>query len=235
LTLLPDLARRSRSKIETYFLILCATLFSVALIFTFSRGAWAAALVGFIFACIISYKQRTDRMSTQSIFIIIGTVVVCAAFGVVTQWDHVSARFVLTNRLERWSIEQRTTSLREGANAWLKRPDVGWGPGASVVGILALRNGSTSTSPEPPHMVPLVILLETGAVGLLVILCVALILLWRLWKSPRRWEAVPLLVASVPLLLTDHYPWTLWAGQCLVMIAILLLSFVSSDDDHHLM
>jgi O-antigen ligase len=223
LTLLPDLARRSRSKLETYFLILCSVLFSIALVFSFSRGAWAAAFIGFIATCVISLKRSPSRADAQAVWIIVCTVVACAAFGTVTQWDHVNARFVLSNRLERWSIEQRTTSLREGIDAWRTRPAVGWGPGASVVGVLALRGGVTSTSPEPPHMVPLVILLETGAVGFLVILCITCLLLRRLWKSPRCWDAIPLLVALIPLLLTDHYSWTLWAGQALVMCVALLL------------
>ncbi|OGL74084.1 hypothetical protein A3E39_00635 [Candidatus Uhrbacteria bacterium RIFCSPHIGHO2_12_FULL_60_25] len=235
LTLLPGLARRSRSNPETLGLAACAVLFATALVLTFSRGAWIAAIVGLILAAWSVVRTSHADQDRQATWLVLAATVVAVAAGLASQWDHVTARFTPTLRLERWSIEQRSYAVEEGWDAFLARPIVGWGPGSSLVAITTTRQAKFSSRltvpPEPPHYVPLVALIETGIAGVLAMAYLA----WRLLRPALgrdRWRtSLPLLSVLGLLMLTDHYLWTLWAGQALVMLVVaMLITHVSMSE-----
>ena len=220
LTLLPTLAVTTESKFARLAVFFTGLLFTIALVFTFSRGAWIAALLGFGFAIVFAYRRSHDTAARQSAILLVIFIAAAAGFGVVTQFDHIAARFQPEHRLEAWSFTQRRTAIQEGFEAWKERSMFGWGPGASKIGILHVRDeDSPQIPPEPPHAVPFVAMLETGILGLLGIflLCAGL---WRSVSMRAIWQIAPFLAATFTVMATDHYLWTLWAGQSLLAVLI---------------
>ncbi len=226
LTLLPGLVQRAYGKLEKIAYVFAGALFVSALVFTFSRGAWVAAVVGVTLAIVCAWKRASERLDKQGVALVAVVIIGMAAWGVVTQWDHVIARFDTSNRLEQWSVEQRGTSIEEGIKASRVRPLAGWGVGAGLAGISTVRDEELrEITPEPPHTLPIVILLESGVVGLVAILYLIWIMVKHIGVRRQLSVHVPVLLAISAIALTDHYLWTLWPGQVLManIIALLLL------------
>ncbi len=213
LTLVVALSSRWKTGWKIYVTSACAILFSAALVLTFSRGAWLAAIVGIVIAVVLSYRKIGRLLP----FCIAATVILVAFW----QWDAVVTRFTPSARLESWSLTQRSSAIKDGLTAWRAHPLVGWGPGAGLVGISVARTIPSPVPLEPPHAVPLVILLETGIVGVVA----SAILLWMLLRSlffqRQLLESLSLLGVTGILALTDHTLWTFWPGQGLLMIIVL--------------
>lgn len=225
LALLPSLVREARTKYGALLTVFSGALITAALLFSYSRGAWLAAAFGFGLAVIFELRSARGAADRQSLWLLCIAVLVVGIGGAVSQWDHVQTRLVASERLEQWSMEQRTTSLRDGIQAWMKRPVIGWGPGAGLLGIISLRVGEPSTvAPEPPHMLPFVLLLETGLAGLAAFFCL-LFALWPAIVHRMDWKRTgPLLSLFTVLALTDHYLWTLWPGMALSGLILVQLA-----------
>jgi O-antigen ligase len=222
LALLPGLAIRAKGKLGMIAYIFASALFATALVFTFSRGAWIAATVGFLSAIVLAWKRSGSVLCKQAV-VLIGVITLCVAgMWVFVQFDHVSARFTPQYQLEAWSLETRARALSDGVAAWELRPVTGWGPGASLIGVSDVRKTDERWSliaPEPPHLVPLVILTETGILGALAILALVVLLIQSLVAN-KRWDALPLLLAGSAIAATDHYLWTLWSGMALFAFGV---------------
>lgn len=235
LALLPFLVRQATTKYGVFLYVLSGAAFTVALLFTFSRGAWIAAVFGFFFAFAVSLKHASFRSDKQSLWLLFAVVAALAAWGAVTQWDHIYARIAATERLEQWSLVSRKTSLIEGWEAWKLRPVTGFGPGAGIVGIQDIRNRSSRpllAAPEPPHIVPLSILLDTGILGFVAMILVVFVF-WKRRKTHFSWQvSAPMLAVVLLLAFTDHYLWTLWPGMALAA-SVLLLCFAKISPKAH--
>lgn len=189
-----------------------AALMAVALVLTFSRSAWIAAALAVTAAGIMAWRKAwtlEDKIRLFSLFTVI--VLSVGVLGVLVH-EIVIVRATSGTRLEELSTNERLDSI---AHAWtlvLRHPTLGTGPNT---GIFALDRAGFGII--PPHFTFLLILLETGFVGLLGVL----ILVGRWIWSVRMGALIPLLII-VPAGLLDHYLWSLWAGQCLVMLAAVI-------------
>jgi O-antigen ligase len=204
-----------------YLWITCAAIFSAALILTFSRGAWIAAFAGLIIAAGVALRGTKDMEQRQAVWGIGIIVTIVSAFFLIYHWDAFVTRLGAYERLERWSVDQRTASLSDGINAWNKRPLFGWGSGASVIGIADVRP-SVVVASEPPHFALLTTLVETGIVGILAIVILGFLFVRDLIRRGGLLNALPLLVAAGFIAGTDHYLWTLWAGQAVLTLTVVL-------------
>ncbi|MEN9558164.1 MAG: hypothetical protein RL141_533 [Candidatus Parcubacteria bacterium] len=222
LVLLPPLIRDARSTLIKFSWITCGALFAYTLILTFSRGAWIAAAIGLPLAFVVSFRHAVDHKQREAVISAIVLFLAALGIGLFTQWDAVSSRFIATERLEQWSLSQRTSAIADGFVAWKSHPIVGWGSGASLIGIAVARTAPSPVPLEPPHLVPFVILLETGIVGLLAMLGLGWFVLRTLIREQRLMNASPLLIAIACLALTDHYLWTLWVGSGLLCVVGML-------------
>ncbi|GMU25202.1 O-antigen ligase family protein [Patescibacteria group bacterium] len=225
LALLPFLVRQAAAKYGVLFYVFSGAAFTAALLFTFSRGAWVAAVFGFFFAFAVSLKHASFRADKQSLWLLFAVVAALTAWGAVTQWDHIYARIAATERLEQWSLVSRKTSLIEGWEAWKLRPVTGFGPGAGIVGIQDIRNRLSRPSPaapEPPHIVPLSMLVDMGILGFVAFI-LATFIFWNRRKTRFSWHVSgPVLAVFLLLAFTDHYLWTLWPGMALGAVILLL-------------
>jgi O-antigen ligase len=237
LTLLSSVIAASRSEKERYAWIGSGALLMMALIFTFSRGAWIAALVGVVTAFLWQWKSA-DKLGREGLKVGGLLMFAIAALTITSQWEAIATRFQGSERLEKWSVEQRVSSVKDGWDAFMHRPLFGWGPGAALKGIEQLgreappalgtftADGSFTIfhAPlEPPHAAPLAAAVEMGAIGVLTILGLIAMLLWHFFKTKQLISAAPVIAIAVILSATDHYLWTLWAGHALVFILLLIL------------
>ena len=232
-TLIPFLAPRVQSSAGRVGLMLTSGLFIFMLMVTYGRAAWIAGLIGFVTSFVIVFRRSdgVDRLRLASVAIVALAVI---GLGAVSEWDHLTARFVLSNRLESWSVQTRILSIRDGVAVANERQAFGWGPGAGQIGISAHRAQNEKISfiqAEPPHIAPLAAIVDIGFIGFISFLILAWVLLRRLFclvpmtvKGIRTKLPVfhPLIVVLAILSAMDHYFWTLWSGQALLAVIIVL-------------
>jgi O-antigen ligase len=194
----------------------CAVLFSIALIFTFSRSAWISAAIVVAGTFVVLWRKAWTLAEKTRLFLIPIAVILAVAGSVFLTRDVIAVRAQSETRLEMKSVDERSASL---AAAWKLVGEEWWLGQGQNTAILALDRAGFPII--PPHFVFLLILLETGILGSL---GVALLLARWLTRS----EALGLLSlgAVLPLALLDHYPWSIWAGQSVVML-FALLPFIS--------
>lgn len=235
LTLLPWLIRQARTKQVMLAYVFTGVIVAAAFVFTFSRGAWIAGLLGIACAVPFAWTRSTEQLQKQALILFSFLIVFTLSWAAVMQWDHIEARFTSAHRLERWSLETRSNAILEGIEAWKLRPVAGWGVGASLVGITAVRMGDSfwsAIAPEPPHAVPFVVLLETGVLGAIALAALAFAMMqWFVRK--RRWEAIPILAILGVVSFTDHYLWTLWPGMVLAAYLVTFLCRLDTEDGTH--
>lgn len=237
LTVLPFLFIRARTSASRILFQLVGAFLIVALVFSFSRGGWLAAALGCLIACVMIFVSSGAgsverlRIGSLAIAMCLAGILVSA-----TQWDHLIPRFQPSGyRLEQFSLTVRGNAIQEGMEAFAFRQLGGWGPGAGLYGISLARvfhPDRLMIAPEPPHVVPLVALVELGAVGMIgaVILIYFLIRksLVRIPLSIKHSSRIvpfihPLCLVLIALAASDHYLWTLWAGQSLFCLVIVML------------
>ncbi len=175
----------------------------LGLLLTFSRGAWIAAAVGTIWILIIAAKKISWRRAVASgaAILIAVTMLTLPLLGTIV------GRLPGNDAaLEQLSYSSRQQSLVDGWQLVRQSPLLGHG-----VAPLA----------EPPHLVPLAIVVDLGLIGLVLVLLLAWTMRPRLlnWYSPL-W-AVPLFAGLV-----DHHWWTLWAG---LSLGVLMLTLPQQD------
>ncbi len=194
---------------------------AASLVFSFSRAGWIAAFLAFILASATVYRRAVKPWGVAVLF----TFAFIAGIVTVGMADLVSTRLQpASQRLERWSIEERTQSVKTGAQAIMDHPLLGTGPGTFVV-VRSQETGSPQSA--PPHVLPVLIWAEVGVLGMVGMILLGYGLLAPGWFARWRREGYPRLLALTPLSavavlsLFDHYLWSFWPGKALVAIAIL--------------
>lgn len=204
------LAMTSAKRRDGIVWTVASSLFMSALVLTFARGAWIAAAVGFITVLLQQKKVRAIFFIPLLVFSLV----------LITQRQHVFARFDLTQRLEQKSVDERIGSLRTGIDLFVKHPMIGSGPNAE---LLALASTEKTGAPlEPSHNVFLLALDDFGVVGFFAICAFLILGLKALRKRSSPFIISAYLVPLVAIALVDHYLWSTWSGQALAAIVILL-------------
>jgi len=209
---------------------------------TFSRGAWVGLLfleAGFL----LNSLRRVDKRLIRSVmcWTMIGITVPILLGS--------SVRQAVVSRLlppeTDMFLRERSSSYRESLRAIRGNFLIGVGAGGGITSIVRSKNNidknnflfsriekedvPLGTTQEPwmfqyPHNVPLVILLELGAVGLCLFLAMAYLLfspymLKYLFISslfPRRVGTLLVFAAFLLAALVDHFPWTIQQGRILL-------------------
>jgi O-antigen ligase len=188
-------------------------IYTVAMVLSFSRGAWLGWLVGL---CGLGWAARRRHLT----WVAMGIGIVVFLGGVVAFRSVVAPRFVVASRLETKSVDERREAWERGWTAWRAHPLVGIGLGRA--GLQGWPKGGAYPAP-PPHVVPLVALEEIGVLGLL-----GLMLLAGGWLGRFRRESLPWFGLLLGVGLVDHFLWTLWPGHVLALF-LLYFSFIHLD------
>jgi O-antigen ligase len=212
-----------KKKYEQYVFRLCLLLGTAGLVLSMSRFPvllWFCVLLSiFIF-----HLRKTIR-SKNFLLLVIGILFT----GILTAFSPLGMRFLETTVVDE-SVTTRITMIQTAGSLFLQRPLFGVGLGNYLPSL------STLPLPffnhliyQPVHNIFLLILVETGIIGLS-------FSLWFLWKTYRYlyqsfkksqenrriWSVTCLLLLSVSLLLgmVDHYFLTQQQGQLLFAVII---------------
>ncbi|HEU0050992.1 MAG TPA: O-antigen ligase family protein [Patescibacteria group bacterium] len=192
-----------------FFLI----LFTIALFFTFSRGAELGLFFGMSCFFVISFvRHRCLRIQDLTFLIPCVIFLVGAGF----YWPLFSSRVEATGRLEELSLRERQVSVQTGFSRFFQHAVIGTGPRTASLAKTS-RVPAFQIVPEP-HLVWLLILDEIGFLGMIGLVMIFGSLNARLVFSPGMGA---FLAALVLFSFVDHYLWSYWSGLSLTFFAFL--------------
>ncbi len=195
-------------------------LFSAALYASFSRSAWIALAVGGGIALLSAWGRPRARVRVACF----GAVCLAVFFGaVLLRPELVRTRVVSRDRLETRSLNERREGIRQAVSVVFPAHPWGTGLGAYRVGLERACAGAACPVPaEPPHAVPLLALVELGFGRFLVLAIGLAAIVWRARRRLDRGQVACFGGALLVLMAFDHYLWSLWAGQALLAVAVIL-------------
>jgi hypothetical protein len=231
LVLVSSIEYRVTRKMRVWFLAYAA-LAGAMLVLTFSRSALIAAALGCAAAFLFLRGRDDDRRKSWPFFLALLAGVVVTS---VLVWPVLTTRFASEARLETKSLDVRAEAKRNGMELVRRHPFVGVGFGATTAALMEeglWPADPQAGPPEPPHNVPLMVLVEMGGLPFVLLLMAVWLDRRRLSDLAAARSAWPILAASLPLLFFDHYLWTLWPGKALlaVVLAILFLPAPTLDE-----
>ncbi len=139
----------------------------------------------------------------------VGITIACSFFGI--YHDLVRVRVVPVSVSETRSIDERQAGIGIAQQLFMQHPVFGFGGGMSVSAWHALDSSLPGYVYQPVHVVPLVVLVEYGVVGFLLLLC-SLVGFIMVAASNRTFVALGLLVPVMCIGVFDHYFATLYPG-----------------------
>lgn len=201
-----------------YFLSLF--LFTFGLLVSFSRSAWIMVIIGVVVLAVATKKHLKARgkscMLRHSVIILLATVI----FFVVPYRQAIFSRLFSTERIEQISVSQRANQL--GRAVPIVKGNFLFGVGIHNYTVELM---GQSTKPnlfgyelQPVHSVPILVLAELGVFGFIVIAGAFVVAL----KKKNGVRLVFPLLSLTPVLLFDHYLWSLYPG---IILFWLLLGF----------
>jgi O-antigen ligase len=200
-------------------------IFSVALFFTFSRGAWLAVLAGGFFM-LISFAIKRDLKSQKEMLIAIlfSSILIGILF---FQYNElVITRLTDNSRLEIKSKVERVASYHEAIEMIKKYPITGVGLGNYTLALSRQIPNQESFYYQPTHNVFLLIWAETGIFGLLFFIGLLINLFARCFTS-RNNVAVASLIVLIILMSIDHWLFSLHFG---ILFFWLVLGIAASEE-----
>jgi hypothetical protein len=217
------LARDARSLGSRLMAAAPVTIIASTLVITFSRSAWLSAALGFTALIAMMLLARKSLPHHAIPLAGLGLLAVIATLAVF----HVPAltRFQPAARLEAKSLSERTTDYRVFDDIARLNVFTGVGPGNYTVALATIYPGRPAYSYQPIHNAILLLLAETGLIGLLAVVRIGQTVIGsarRLQSSANTLFAASILVLVAVLALFDHYLWSLWPG---VILGALTLGF----------
>ncbi len=227
LIVLIALFREARSKREELFCIGAAQIVIAALFITFSRSAWIATLAALAIACVVVLmKKRSGRQLSEVrrnvfpswVVFALASAVILGSLGAAYR-DLVAVRLGLHGpaRLEVRSLAERTAGLKEGIalvrQHWLTGVGVAQSTAVQAGGDEAAGRLKPAYAYQPAHNAYLVLFIELGIGGFLILLA---LLVWRVRRlAGASWPfaQTTLFVFALTVGVFDHFVWTLPVGM----------------------
>lgn len=195
------------------FWIFISCLFTVALILTHSRSAWIACVTLLV---ILAWRWRKSLPSKRLLLLVL-----CSLFTVLLwQWPMLTTRISGEGRLEALSISERVSGVQTGFAVFFEHPWFGIGRDAFA---------KTYAVYSLPHNIFLLAFAETGIVGMTGTVFL-LVFTFRSVSSDQRKRfvvAIPLIIIAM----VDHYFWSYWSGQTLVLLCATWVLLESKSVD----
>ncbi|MFA5024842.1 MAG: O-antigen ligase family protein [Patescibacteria group bacterium] len=206
--------------------------FSVALLFTFSRAAYLAVLIGGATVLILSgachLKEKMNPKSLECGFILgfgLLFIVVCSML-----FSAVDLRFFNDSRLDQISNHERIGGYAEAVRSVVTRPLTGWGVGNYYLSLYDREPYFPSYFYQPAHNVLLLVAAEIGIVGaLLFILFIGFIAGKKLLNFKHNGLALALIFALFIMAMVDHWLWSLHFGIFFFWLVLGIVTWEIGD------
>ncbi|MCL5003893.1 MAG: O-antigen ligase family protein [Patescibacteria group bacterium] len=185
--------RREQSRKIRLFLFICMLFGFLGLMLSFSEGAWGAFLLGLFVFYILNFFQRSKRFLT---------------IGGIFMFSLIISFFTITKLPIEPVNHIRSDLIKESLILWQKRPIFGFGLGSFTYfsGYLIR---------EPVHNIFLLILSETGVVGLIAFSLLLILVGINIFIRRTPWHRL-LLISLIQLIFLgtfDHYLLTYQQGS----------------------
>lgn len=220
----------AKNKFEGIILIISLIILSAGTIVSFSRAAWLAAGVGIITTLLyylFSQKKHWPDLLAW-----------CASIGVVTLLITSQYNYLLTpritgdTRLEEISITERLDGLESSKQLFFKKPLFGFGAGTYTLALRELNDHKPSWYYQPVHNSLLVVLVEIGLLGIVLLSLTLIFFVYYLYKNTskkNRWLIAALFLSIAVLAFFDHWLVSLHFGT-LFIAALLGLIFAVKNE-----
>ena len=209
-----DLSKGRRSNPSLFFLI-CALVLLAGIIVSRSRFGFVCSLPILILFCLIGFS-RIRKWSVSKVWLSVAGagLVVLVIGGAVFLIRSPAAKHLQTLNTEiteDFSYKQRKLAYESGFKMFAEKPIYGWGAGNFRHGFRAFQNRQTERmEAQNPFMERhelnffwqhihndyLEWLIELGVVGTLILLSIPGYLFWRIFKSGRWREPIPLMLLA---------------------------------------
>ena len=131
-------------------------------------------------------------------------------------------------RLENLSLDQREVYFQQAKILIAKNPIIGTGLGNYIESLAKLKPSDQAWTYQPVHNVLLLIWAELGIFGLLIFVGFLVTLFWSYGRKNEL--AGALLFALLPMLLLDHWLWSLHFGLLFFALVIALATGFSGRE-----
>jgi len=212
-----------------YWVILIAFgLTGVGLVMAFSRMGWVIAIVAVVVGLVLITTKRWSKTTWLPMMILI----VGAIMTLWQQWSNVTGRFEFSSALEQKSVNERIVGLQSFGETMTGHWLAGVGVGNYALALIERNPDQLVWTYKPVHNIFLLVLAETGAVGLAIWGWMVGIGLWLWWKIIRRdwtwgWVGLPLFGILAGGMI-DHWVVSFQQGRLLFFLALALIIFTSN-------
>lgn len=202
----------------------------VLLILTMSRSAWLATILGVGTLVYVEMKKqkhgipKTKHLKLGEWRNGIVALGVGMLFATSIAWPLVSVRVTGGSYHEFVSVSERAALQIQAMDVFATSPVVGVGAGNMTAALIEADSSKFGYAYQPVHNVFLLLLVEYGIVGMLLLAGVLYYFVRFVLQQGRGLGVFAAIVVLLPLLVFDHYLWTSvhGLGIAAVYLAILL-------------
>ena len=205
-------------------------IITMALVFTFSRSAWAVLILGLVILTFSIWRQKNinDQLIDVYAVSLMVVVMISLVFGLVQN------RLLIRSASEVRSITERASGILEAKQIIQNHLMIGVGWGNYTANLIQENPGHPGWSYQPVHLVPLLILAEWGILGLCFIVFFLYSLRKMFWQITRVREAHLFfgifLSGFLIIALSDHYFYTSYIGN--IVMVLFLYGALSTVHPH---
>jgi hypothetical protein len=212
------LSSRPAQKI---YLTLGQSLILIGLILSFSRGAWIAAVAGWVAVGVyVILKSRNKELNFFTRYHLLGVYIKQFVFYAIVVGFLMSllaplfaTRMSAGNRLEKMSVSERVSQYSEARGMINNNLLFGVGPGAYTFKLISNDPKKPAYSYQPVHNVFMLVMAEWGVLGSVVWLLIFGLLFRHIIKT--RPEYLPVLITMLVAASFDHFLVSLPVGMAL--------------------
>jgi O-antigen ligase len=202
-------------------------LFSTGLFASLSRTAWLSLFLAMIAGAVVLFLQK--KYSSLKIWIS-GSVIIAAIFLIMffVYKDLVIVRIQNDTRLENLSLDQRALFLSQAKKIINENPVLGVGIGNYIPAVINQNPGDVAWNYQPVHNVFFLVWAELGIVGVFLLLTLFGVLFWK--HARNNYVTVAIFVSLVPILMLDHWLWSLHFGLMMFVLTTALIAGISKSE-----
>lgn len=214
----------TKNKSERYILLTAIVLLTAGILISFSRTAWIVGVGGTIILYLTHFHYiKKQKLEAGGILAVIALVFLL----LFSQYHYIFlSRFNSTERLEQISTGERQAGLSSSIDLWAEKPAQGFGLGMYTLALSKEDTFQPSWYYQPVHNIFLLVLVEVGIIGLILLVLVLKQLWYALYQS-TSWsqKSLGLTIAFAVLVIAffDHWLWSLHFGLFLTTVLFTLL------------